>query len=214
MSVDLPPDCQTALNAPVMQQIFHVESSNNPFAIGVVRNRLVRQPQNLDDAVATANYLQKSGYNFSIGKGQVNKTHFARLGWDDLTKGFDVCNNVIAAHQIFKDCYASALSAGYQENSTGYTATHAALSCYYSGRHAWGTSVPDVARYVNDVLSVKTASNAEAPKNEKGKVIPLANANKSAVVKVKKVSVSRGETSSRLTKTKQSVSMMLNFFLN
>ena len=100
--IDLPPDCQAALLEPLMQQIYQVESEFNPFAIGVVGARLVRQPKNLDEAVATVDYLSKLGRNFSIGQGQVNKYHFVRLGWDsDIEAGFDVCKNVVAAYEIF-----------------------------------------------------------------------------------------------------------------
>lgn len=102
--IDLPPDCQAALRDPVMQQIYQVESEFNPFAIGVVGGRLVRQPKNLAEAVATADYLTNLGRNFSIGQGQVNKTHFVRLGWDsDIKAGFDVCKTLWQHTRFFNN---------------------------------------------------------------------------------------------------------------
>lgn len=156
-----------------MQQIYHVESGFNPFAIGVVGGRLVRQPKNLGEAVATAQYLAGLGRNFSIGQGQVNQVHFSRLGWDrNIQAGFDVCENVVAAHDIFKKCYARAINSGFNAKQE-YSAIDAALSCYYSGKLSAGKTNPDVMRYINDVLS--TPSSAPATVDPAHLAIPLAD---------------------------------------
>lgn len=182
--IDLPPDCQQALNSPLMQQIYQVESSFNPFAIGVVGDHLVRQPKKLDEAVATANYLASIGRNFSIGQGQVNKIHFDRLGWStDISAGFDVCLNVQAAFDIYMDCYNRAKTAGFPVDGD-YNATHAALSCYYSGSFRAAKSNADVTRYVNKVLNTKPI-NKNIANNNTSLVIPLANAKSSTQVRVK-----------------------------
>lgn len=166
-------DCTQALQAPLMQQIIRVESSGNPFAIGVVGNQLVRQPRNLPEAVATAKELEKQGFNFSIGTGQVNKVHFNRLGWAaDISRGFDVCANVLAAAEIYNDCHSRAVKAGYSPvassvefkanlivESKGYSSVHAALSCYYSGDFQRGNRLG----YVSKVLQVKSMPG-DAPK--------------------------------------------------
>ena len=58
------PDCpDMALPMHVMQHVMRVESSFNPYAIGVVGGRLERQPRNLPEAVATARMLEKNGFN-------------------------------------------------------------------------------------------------------------------------------------------------------
>ena len=140
-----------------MQQIVRVESGGNPFAIGVVGGRLVRQPRNISEAVATANALMEQGHNFSIGRGQVNKVHFDRLGWNgDLALGFDVCKNMVAASGIFEDCEDRAKKAGYynieftvENKDSIYSSVHAALSCYYSGSFVRGAQLG----YVNKVLA-------------------------------------------------------------
>lgn len=163
----IPTDCVEALKTPVMQQIIRVESGGNPFAIGVVGNQLVRQPRNLDEAVATAQALERAGYNFSIGTGQVNKVHFDRLGWkSNIRTGFDNCANVEQAARIFNDCYARAEQKGYAKavdkviDKTVYTATHAALSCYYSGDFVRGGRLG----YVGKVLGAGAAAPGKAPK--------------------------------------------------
>ena len=43
-----------AVPGQLMQHVAQVESSHNPYAIGVVGGRLVRQPRNLAEAVSTA----------------------------------------------------------------------------------------------------------------------------------------------------------------
>jgi type IV secretion system protein VirB1 len=160
--IDFPPDCQSALQSPVMQRIYQVESGFNPFAIGVVGGRLVRQPKNLDEAVATAKYLVSLGRNFSIGQGQVNRIHFSRLGWDvNIQAGFDVCKNAVAAHHIFQECYSRAISSGFSAKQE-YNATAAALSCYYSGKLYAGKTNQDVRRYINNVLSISKNRTASA----------------------------------------------------
>jgi hypothetical protein len=42
----------------VMQHVVHVESSYNPYAIGVVGGKLARQPRNLAEALATVRMLE------------------------------------------------------------------------------------------------------------------------------------------------------------
>jgi len=67
-------DCPNlAVPIEVMQHVVRVESSGNPYAIGVVGGRLARQPRNLSEAVVTAQMLEQQGYNFSLGIAQVNR---------------------------------------------------------------------------------------------------------------------------------------------
>lgn len=111
-----------AMPAEVMHHIVHVESSANPFAIGVVGGQLMRQPQNLAEALATVKMLDAKGYNYSLGIAQVNRANFARYGIDSYTKAFDTCANLSAGAHILADCYARA------KGDWGD-----AFSCYYAG---------------------------------------------------------------------------------
>ncbi len=72
---------EMAVSMDVMQHVINVESSRNPYAIGVVGGALVRQPKALDEALATVRMLEEKGYNFSIGLAQVNRYNLANTGW-------------------------------------------------------------------------------------------------------------------------------------
>ncbi|KMM76417.1 hypothetical protein ACP93_06315 [Xanthomonas sp. NCPPB 1128] len=118
---------EMAVPAEVMQHVVRVESSHNPFAIGVVGGRLVRQPQNLPEAVATARMLEEKGYNFSLGLGQVNRYNLIKYGLDTYEKAFKTCPNLQAASKILAECYSR--SGGNWGKS---------FSCYYSGNFETG----------------------------------------------------------------------------
>lgn len=111
----------------VMRHVVHVESSANPFAIGVVGAQLVRQPKTLEEAVATAKMLESGGYNYSLGAAQVNRVNFRKYGLDSHEKAFDLCTNLAAGASILANCYASA------GGDWGK-----AFSCYYSGDFVTG----------------------------------------------------------------------------
>lgn len=111
----------------VMRHVAAVESSHNPYAIGVVGGRLVRQPRNLAEAVSTARMLEDKGRNFSLGIAQVNRYNLASYGLDSYEKAFDVCSNVRAGARILAQCYQRS------GNDWGK-----AFSCYYSGNFTTG----------------------------------------------------------------------------
>lgn len=116
-----------AVPAEVMQHVIHVESGNNPYAIGVVGGQLVRQPQNLPEALATVHMLDTKGYNYSLGVAQINRANLGKYGLDTYEQAFDPCPNVTAGSQILAACYAS--SGGNWGK---------AFSCYYSGNFVTG----------------------------------------------------------------------------
>lgn len=115
-----------AVPAEVMQHVVRVESSFNPYAIGVVGGRLVRQPRNLSEALSTAHMLEKQGYNFSLGIAQVNRYNLASQGLD-YERAFQVCPNLQAGSRILAECH------GRANGDWGK-----ALSCYYSGNFSTG----------------------------------------------------------------------------
>ena len=120
--------CQDlAVPAEVMQHIVQVESSSNPYAIGVVGGRLVRQPRSLAEALATARMLEEKGYNFSVGLAQVNRYNLARQGLSDYAQAFQACPNIQAGARILAECHQRA------GGDWGK-----AFSCYYSGNFVTG----------------------------------------------------------------------------
>ncbi|MDP3004708.1 lytic transglycosylase domain-containing protein [Methylotenera sp.] len=158
--------CAPMVDQQLMMRVISVESSHNPYAIGVVNGHLQRQPQNITEAKATAQFLENAGYNYSVGLAQVNRSNFSRfkLNFDNV---FDVCANLNAGGQILRECLNRARAQGYQAD-----ATHKALSCYYSGQlnSAVGT------QYANKVLT-KLSINTR-PANNKAMQISAITADK------------------------------------
>lgn len=120
--------CQDlAVPAEVMQHVVRVESSFNPYAIGVVGGRLVRQPKTLPEALATVRMLEQRGYNFSVGLAQVNRKNLGKYGLDSYEKAFQACPNLQAGARILAECY-----------SRSNESWPKSFSCYYSGDFTTG----------------------------------------------------------------------------
>ncbi|WP_407471830.1 transglycosylase SLT domain-containing protein [Xanthomonas campestris] len=111
----------------VMQHVVNVESSSNPYAIGVVGGRLVRQPKTMGEALATVKMLEDKGYNFSVGLAQVNRYNLAKYGLGSYEKAFHQCSNLQAGSKILAECYSRS------GNDWGKS-----FSCYYSGNFVTG----------------------------------------------------------------------------
>lgn len=121
-------NCQNmAVSMDVMQHVVHVESSYNPYAIGVVGGHLVRQPKNLAEALATVRMLETRGYNFSLGLAQVNRFNLGKYGLDSYEKAFQECPNLQAGSKILAECYKR-LGGDWGKS----------FSCYYSGNSVTG----------------------------------------------------------------------------
>ncbi|VVE59108.1 lytic transglycosylase domain-containing protein [Pandoraea sputorum] len=145
--------CAPDVHPSTLRGVVSTESSGNPYAIGVVGARLERQPRTLAEAVATARALERQGFNFSMGLGQVKRGNLARYG-ETYETVFDPCRNLKAGGAILKDCYARARAQMRDEQR----ALRAAFSCYYSGNFARGFR-PDKAgqpSYVQKVVAHAT----------------------------------------------------------
>lgn len=138
----------------VMEHVVEVESSRNPFAIGVVGGRLVRQPRRLDEALATARMLEQKGYDFSIGLAQVNRRNLAKYGLASYAEAFGQCPNLRAGSRILADCY--------QRSGANWDK---AFSCYYSGDFSTGFRHGYVQR-VRD--SIRRGRPSEVPEAKVG----------------------------------------------
>lgn len=152
--------CAPDVHPHTMAAIMRVESSYNPYAIGVVGGKLERQPQNKDEAVATAKALEKAGFNFSMGTGQVNRYNLAKYGLDYETV-FEPCGNFRASSLILKDCYERAKS----KYATPQEALQASFSCYYSGNFRTGFTQDFKGQpsYVQKVLNSAGALQNRSP---------------------------------------------------
>ena len=160
------PDAAVMLDCPdlavpkeVMQHVVHVESSRNPFAIGVVGGYLARQPRNLEEALASVRQLKEEGYNFSVGISQVNRYNLAKYGLRTYAEAFEVCPNLQAGSRILRECYDRAQDWGK------------AFSCYYSGNFVTGFE----QGYVQKIFASIRKSQAEQSAPESIRVIPYGN---------------------------------------
>lgn len=127
---DLAQQCGNGVHPNTLQAVARVESGFNPYAIGVVKGSLKRQPRTLAEAVATAQSLHAQGKNFSMGLMQVNRYNLAVYGLNYQTV-FDPCKNINAGAKILKSCFDRA-------GGKGQEALQKAFSCYYSGNFKFG----------------------------------------------------------------------------
>jgi type IV secretion system protein VirB1 len=156
--------CAPRVDRLTLEALVRTESAYNPYAIGVVGGRLVRQPATLEEAVATARSLERQGYNFSVGLGQVNRYNLARFG-ETIETAFDACRNLRAGGTILAECFARSLPRyGDQQQ-----ALRAALSCYYSGNFETGFR----HGYVQKVVANAGDVPAIAPSGGGGRIEPI-----------------------------------------
>lgn len=121
--------CAPTVAPQTMAAVVQVESSFNPYAIGVVGGRLQRQPKSQAEAVATAKALEAAGWNFSVGVAQVNRYNLPKYSLT-YEEAFEPCANVRVGSKILEDCYTRALP---RTEGDRQRALHSAFSCYYSG---------------------------------------------------------------------------------
>ena len=139
----------------VMQHVVRIESSHNPYAIGVVGGHLVRQPKNLPEALATVRMLESRGFNFSLGLAQVNRYNLGKYGLDSYEKAFQKCPNLQAGSRILAECY-NRLGGDWGKS----------FSCYYSGnsvtgfRHGYVQKVFASMRQSGDAVAASTSGAA------------------------------------------------------
>jgi type IV secretion system protein VirB1 len=124
--------CSPQVHPDTARAIVAVESTFNPYAIGVVDGVLERQPATRGEAIATANALRSAGWNFSIGLGQINVGNFARLGLT-VESALEPCTNLRAMQVVLGECHGRTPTA-----SDPQMALRQALSCYYSGNFHTG----------------------------------------------------------------------------
>ncbi|WP_284308743.1 lytic transglycosylase domain-containing protein [Hydrogenophaga electricum] len=154
-------DCpDLAVPREVMQHVVHVESSLNPFAIGVVGGYLARQPRSLDDALEAVQTLKDEGYNFSVGIAQVNRYNLAKYGLQTYAQAFEVCPNLQAGARILRECYDRARDWGK------------AFSCYYSGNFVTGFE----HGYVQKIFASMRRAQDQAVQTAEVRIIPYNNA--------------------------------------
>lgn len=127
--------CAVAVAPDTMERLAHVESTWNEFAIGLnLRGwRLLYQPTNKADAVASAKaYLQK-GYKIDLGFTQVSSGNMIKFG-KSVEEMFDLCTNLKTGSAILVDCYVRASKLTRNEKQ----ALGMSFSCYNTGNFTGG----------------------------------------------------------------------------
>ncbi|MDI7776579.1 lytic transglycosylase domain-containing protein [Asticcacaulis sp. EMRT-3] len=133
--------CAPSVHPATLQRLVSVESSFNPYAIGVVNGRLSRQPTSKFEAIATVRALEAKGYNYSLGLTQVNKKNLASHNLTVET-AFDPCQNLRSGSEILADCFRSAT----RSMPDPQRALRDAFSCYYTGNLTSGYRLGYVAK--------------------------------------------------------------------
>lgn len=161
--------CQgLAVPGQVMHHVVRVESSFNPYAIGVVGGRLQRQPKNLSEALSTVRMLESRGYNFSLGLAQVNRYNLQKYGLDSYERAFDKCANLVAGSQILAECYHRS-GADWGKS----------FSCYYSGnfttgfRHGYVQKIYASMRQGRDVDLTPSTPAIEVVSRQARRTVPV-----------------------------------------
>jgi len=147
--------CAPDVHPATLKGVVSTESSWNPYAIGVVGGRLDRQPRSLAEAVATARELERRGFNFSMGLGQVNRYNLPKYS-ETYETVFEPCRNLKAGSAILKDCYLRARA----QMGDDQQALRAAFSCYYSGNFTRGFRLDKAGQpsYVQKVVANATGT--------------------------------------------------------
>lgn len=138
--------CAPQVHVATAQALVNVESSLNPWAIGVVGGVLEHQPRSRAEAISTAKALKASGWSFSVGLGQINVRNLARLGLT-LDSAFEPCKNLAAMQAVLLDCFGRAQDP-LAPAQTDQLVLRRALSCYFSGDFTTGYRQGYVRRIV------------------------------------------------------------------
>ncbi|TPG27327.1 hypothetical protein EAH83_04660 [Variovorax ginsengisoli] len=149
--------CAPDVHPRTLAAIVRTESGFNPFAIGVVKGRLERQPRSLPEAVATAKALVDAKWNASFGLGQINLSNLSAHALDLVTV-FDPCKNLKAASSILGEAFDRARVRFPDEQS----ALKAALSAYYSGNFSTGFKEGYVERVSSNAVALQAETGADA----------------------------------------------------
>ncbi|ADU91073.1 lytic transglycosylase domain-containing protein [Taylorella equigenitalis] len=149
---DVIKSCSPNVAPETMRAIIRVESSFNPYAIGVVGGE-VKQPKTLDEALKTVQKLKKEKLNFSMGLAQINRYNLSKYNLTEVSV-FNPCSNLKASEAILSECFQRAKS----EGSNDQVALQKALSCYFAGNFSTGFKKSKGLSYVDKIKRVALAN--------------------------------------------------------
>lgn len=204
-------ECAPTVSPQTLSALVSVESSHNPYAIGVVDGRLDKQPTDKYEAQLVVRELEAANKNFSVGIAQINRYNLPKYGLS-YNDAFDACKNLNVGAKILEDCYTRAVP----KYATDQSALRAALSCYYSGNFTRGfqPDAPGKPSYVESVVAkadkpvplqivppIKVTTEVPAQDSPVLLGIPDKIAEQSTVVEEPKDETTKEETSEPATNT-------------
>lgn len=151
--------CAPRVAESTLRAMAYVESSFNPYAIGVVKGRLHRQPKNLPEAISTAQSLSDNGTRFSAGLIQIYVKNWPAFQLDSQSV-FNPCANMRASAGILTNCYIRAKVNAPQPQ----IALRHALSCYYSNNFVTGYREGYVQKVVAAAMNFEAIARKTALK--------------------------------------------------
>lgn len=157
---ELASKCAPTVHPSTLKALIGNESTFNPYAIGVVGTHLKRQPQSLNEAIATAEQLEREGKRYAMGLGQLLVTNMRAKGMD-YNAVFEPCRNLQAISDLLVEYYKQALTT----SSDKQEALLKAFSMYYSGNELRGFKPdrPGEMSYVEKVVDRALNPTAEDP---------------------------------------------------
>lgn len=148
--------CSPNVAPETMKAIIEVESSFNPYAIGVVGGE-VKQPKSLAEALKTVKKLKKEGFNFSMGLAQINRYNLPKYNLTEVDV-FNPCSNLKTSQAILIECFQRAKKDG----SSDQVALQKTFSCYFSGNFSTGFKKRKGLSYVDKIKRVALANEGYA----------------------------------------------------
>lgn len=132
--ISLAKKCSPTVAPTTMVTLVKTESRGNPLALGLNGARLRAQPKTESQAVAWVKYLDKNGYNFDVGLGQINIKNIRKykLKPEDLITS--PCLNLKVTGHILTQNYIIAR----KSNNNEQVALRKALSMYNTGNQHSG----------------------------------------------------------------------------
>ncbi|QNT77554.1 lytic transglycosylase domain-containing protein [Entomobacter blattae] len=153
-------NCSVGVHPLTTAYLIKAESGDNQYAVHVNgRYKLPRQPQNMQEAQSTFDWLSTHRLNFDAGYMQVNSANFRSLGLD-RTSVFKSCENIRGGTKILAQCYNRAVS---ETGSVGQKALRKALSCYNTGNTSKGFTNGYVGKLVQLAAANVSSSTLMVP---------------------------------------------------
>ena len=138
-------ECAPTVSTVLMQSLVRKESAYKPFAIGMdSKQGVVKQPESLEEAIATVKQLKKEGRTFSVGLAQIHISNVEKYNLS-IEQAFDPCTNLHTGELILNTFYQQSINYGYKDTS----ALWAMLRGYNSGNINGAVS----NQYAHDILS-------------------------------------------------------------